>query len=347
MQGLFGGMNSLLDTLRSARNRPAGNEVVLSKERMLGLGRLPEIVLLGSIGMLMVALAFTGSQAGAASAELIYWIGLLLMILPVSYRMVGEAVSRQERIGLIVFLGIGLYLVKVMHSPFMFTYSDELLHYHNADNILQSGRLFGWNSILPVSADYPGLEIVTAALSTLSGLSIYQVGLVIIGVARLVILLALFLFFEKVSRSGRVAGLAVLIYAANPNFLYWSAQFSYESLALPLAVLLIFALAWRERVKDNRLQRSLMVLILALTAAIVVTHHVTSYMLIVFLLAISVLISIWHRFNMGEHANTWALALVAMVLTLSLVGFCCKPYNPIPITDLQASHHRGDPGAHR
>ncbi len=325
MQDLLGERNSLVETPESGENSPTGSEFALSAQRALGIGRLPEVVLLGSVGLLMVALAFTSSLAGAAWAELIYWIGLLLVILPVSYRMVGEAASRQERICLIVFLGLGLYLVKVMHSPYMLAYSDELLHFHNADTILQSGRLFGVNSILPVSALYPGLEIVTTALSTLSGLSIYTVGLVVIGVARLVIVLALFLFFEQVSRSGRVAGLAVLIYAANPNFLYWSAQFSYESLSLPLGALLLFALAWRERIKDNRLQRSLTVLILALTAAIVVTHHLTSYMLIVFLLAISVLNSIWHRIRKSEHTNTWSLALIALALTLSWLVFVANP----------------------
>jgi hypothetical protein len=325
MQDLLEGRNSLLETLKSGENRPAGGEFALPAKRALSLGRLPEVALLGSVGLLVVALAFTSSLAGAAWAELIYWIGLLLVILPVSYRLVGEGASRQERIGLIVFIGLGLYLVKVMHSPYMLTYSDELLHFHNADSILQSGKLFGENSILPVSARYPGLEIVTTALATLSGLSIYTVGLVVIGVARLVIVLALFLFFEQVSHSGRVAGLAVLIYAANPNFLYWSAQFSYESLSLPLGALLLFALARRERIKDNHLQHGLTVLILALTAAIVVTHHVTSYVLIVFLLAISVFNSIWHRFQKREHTNTWTLALIALALTLSWLVFVANP----------------------
>lgn len=325
MQDMLGGRNTLLEELESGDNQVAESGFSLPAKRALGLGWLPEVALLGSMGLLVVALSFTSSLAGAAWAELAYWIGLLLVILPVSYRMAGAAASRQERIGLVVFLGLGLYLVKVMHSPYMFTYSDELLHFHNADDILQSGRLFGENSILPVSTLYPGLEIVTTALSTLSGLSIFAAGLVVIGVARVVIVLALFLFFEHISHSVRMAGLAVLLYATNPNFLYWSAQFSYESLSLPLGAMILFTLAWRERIKANHLQRGLTAIILALTATIVVTHHVTSYVVVVFLLAISVLKSIWHRFRKSEHTNTWGLALIALALTLSWLVFVANP----------------------
>ena len=64
-----------------------------------------------------------------------------------------------------------------------------------------------------------------------------QSALIVIGVARLIMMLALFLLFERLSGSSRVAGLAALVYCASPNFLFWSSQYSYQSLALPLAVL--------------------------------------------------------------------------------------------------------------
>ena len=47
---------------------------------------------------------------------------------------------------------------------------------------------------------------------------------------------ALFVLFTRVSGSARLAGIAVMIYAGNSNFLFWGAQYSYESLSLPLLV---------------------------------------------------------------------------------------------------------------
>ena len=158
------------------RTHPDRQASTLSALKTPVLGRLPEVILIGSFGLLFIAFAFSYSIS-MAQAALLYWLGVLLVVLPVAYRLFSTNTSRPERIGLVIFLGLGFYLVKVMHSPFMYTYWDELLHYRNADNILRSGTLFGGNSILPVSAYYPGLESVTTAVASLSGLDIFISGL--------------------------------------------------------------------------------------------------------------------------------------------------------------------------
>src|SRR5258706_420835 len=83
-------------------------------------------------------------------------------------------------------------IVKVMYSPLSFSGYDEFLHWLTADNITRTGHLFSENALLPVSPDYPGLEIVTNALSTMSSLSTFNAGIIVIGVARLVMILSLF-----------------------------------------------------------------------------------------------------------------------------------------------------------
>ena len=203
--------------------------------RVYSWGWLPALSLTGAIGLLLVAVADTLSRSAAGQYELLFWAGLLLMIVPIAARLASSEPARRERIGLIILLGLGLYLAKVLHSPYGFTFSDELVHSYNGTRILETGRLFNANSILPVTPLYPGLETITAALASLSGLSIFGAGLVVVGIARLIAMLALFLFYEEVSGSSRLAGIAALLYATNANFLFWSAQFSYESLALPLA----------------------------------------------------------------------------------------------------------------
>ena len=66
-----------------------------------------------------------------------------------------------------------------------------------------------------------------------------------VGVARLLLVLALYLFFARVSGSTRIAALATLLYMANPNFVYFGAIVAYESLALPLASVVLLAVALR------------------------------------------------------------------------------------------------------
>ena len=55
----------------------------------------------------------------------------------------------------------------------------------------------------------------------------------------------MFLFVENIVRSSRVAGFAVVLYAGNPNFLFFSAAYAYEQLALPLLMAVLFLLSLR------------------------------------------------------------------------------------------------------
>ncbi len=250
--------------------------------RAYGWGWLPALSLTSAFGLLLVAVADTLSRSAAGQYEPLFWAGLLLVIVPIAARLASSAAARQEHIGLIVLLGLGFYLVKVLHSPYGFTFSDELIHSYNVTRILETDRLFNANPILAVTPFYPGLEMVTSALASLSGLSIFGAALLVVGIARLIAMLALFLFFEKVSGSLRLAGVAALLYAMNANFLFWSAQFSYESLALPLAMWVLFVSVRRAATPAGAQRRGLTLLALLGISAVVIIHHLTSYFLVAF-----------------------------------------------------------------
>lgn len=252
-------------------------------------GWLPALSLVSACGLLLIALGNAGSLAGNQHAEAGFWVGLLVLLVPTAIRLISLEPSRKERIGLVLLLGLGLYWVKVMHSPFMFTFADEFFHLQNANAILAGHHLFNQNSILPASVFYPGLETLTTAFVSLSGLSVFTAGLLVIGVARLILFLALYLLTEQVSRSGRVAGIATVFYMCHSNFLFWSAQFSYESLSLPLVLSVLFVVSLRqESVKTDRYIGLTLLALLGIVAT-VVTHHLSSYFLVGFLCAWTVL----------------------------------------------------------
>ena len=176
-------------------------------------------------------------------AQPLFWLGLLVIFLPIAARLASTTPRRGERIALVLVLGIALYLVKVLHDPFAFASADELVHQHNVLAIIQSQALFGHNPILPVTPLYPGLEGFTAALTSTGGMSTFTAGLIVIAIARVILMLALFLLYESVTGSGRIAGVATALYATNPHYLFFDASFSYESFALPLAVLAVYAVS--------------------------------------------------------------------------------------------------------
>ncbi len=245
-------------------------------------GWLPVLGVVAACGVLLVAVADTGARNSTTWAYPLFWAGLLGVFIPIAIRLVSSSATRQERLSLLLLLGIALYLVKVLYSPKIFSLMDESAHWRTLADITQGGYLFRPNPLLPVSALYPGLETATAALASLAGLSLFVAAKVMIGAARIIMVLALFLLYEQLSGSARTAGLAALLYTGNPGFLFFDSQFAYESLALPMAALALFVLANRTAVRyGNRL--GLTVVALLSLGDVVLTHHVTSYMLAGFL----------------------------------------------------------------
>jgi MFS family permease len=235
----------------------------------------------------------------------------MLIALPIGYRLSMREVSLRERFVLVALFGLSLYAVKVIRDPFLFTFPDEPIHTYNADQVALHHGLFNGNPILPVTSGYPGLANATSALMSLTGMSSFGAGIFLIGLARLLLVFSLFVLFVRVSGSHRVAGLAVAIYAGSSNFLFWGVQYSYESLSLPLLVAVLAAFAEREAAGSKRL-RAWAVPILLGTAAIVVTHHLTSYALVTILVGLSLI----YRVYKLPRPNPWPFALFAAVLAV-------------------------------
>ncbi len=271
------------------------------------------LVLTTGLGLLLCSVANALSRAAEDPSLVIFWAGVLLIALPIFFRLTSNAPSSRERLLLICLLAVALYLLKVMRDAPLFTFSDELVHAFNANRINDTNRLFEPNPILAVTPYYPGLEGATTALMKLTGLSVYPAGLILVGVARVMMLAAMYLLFERVSGSSRAAALGVGIYAGNFNFLYWSAQYSYESLALPLLLMVMMALSEREVAPREALRAWGVPVVLAI-AAIVVTHHLTSYATSAVLVALS--LAFWWVHRTWKPPNPWPFALAAIGLAL-------------------------------
>jgi hypothetical protein len=285
-----------------------GQLVLLSASAALGL-------------CVVVAADALNRSTRSGPAQGLFWLGLIIIFVPIVLRLLSGSVARAERVSLVLVLGLSLYLVKVAGNPFGFTFADELAHAPNANAILRTHGLYSANPILPVTRYYPGLEAITAALAAMSGLSTFGAGLIVIGAARVVMMLALYLLFETLSGSATVAGLAAAVYVANSNFLFFDAQFSYESLALPLLVTVVFAFArWR---LSNRPWRWAAVIGI-LTLAITVTHHVTSYALCGVLAVLSLATFALHRHEPDVYRNPWPFVVVSLAAIVAWVLFVAR-----------------------
>jgi hypothetical protein len=261
------------------------------------------------LGLALVAVGDNLSSRGYAyhTTSVFFWAGLLLIFVPIAGRVLMRGAGRSEQLALIILLGIALYVVKVLASPDGFTNYDEYIHWRNTADILRTQHVFSYNPLLPTAAYYPGLAAITAGLVDLTGLSTFASGLIVIGVARILIAACFFLIAERVTGFSRAASLASLVYITNPMYLFWSSSFSYEDLGLPLAAFMIW---WFGRTRNQPSYLGPIVTVVSITA-IVMTHHLAG------LLLAALLVTWWliERFNLRSNRGLHSLGIMALIST--------------------------------
>jgi hypothetical protein len=280
------------------------------------------VALCTALGLGSVALADTASRQGQeyAVTSVFFWVGLLLIFAPIAFRILSNNVHPHEQLALVLLLGVGLYLGKLLGSPDTFTSTDEYVHLRSVQDILRTQHVFNSNPLLPTAAFYPGLAAATAGLVDLTGLSPFVSGVLIIGTARILMSACFFLVAERATGSARAAAGASLVYAANPLFLFWSSTFAYENLALPLAAFVVW---WLGRVRHEAGPAPQIIAILAIVA-VTVTHHVAGF-------ALAALLSAWWlaelliRRSGGKPRQLAFMAAVSGVTALTWLLLVARP----------------------
>jgi hypothetical protein len=281
--------------LRRPTRRPLRRRRAKLPRSRLRLGAAPLLAILAGAGVIVVALANNAARDSADYSEGLFWAGLGVIYAPIALRLFMPSPSRYERLTLVVVLASALYVVKVLHNPTGFTLHDELASWRGVFDFLHTGHLFEDNPIVPNYSVYPGMTAVTGALADLTGLGIFESGLLLIAFARVFFMVALFLFLERVTHSARAAGIGALVYACNPSFLYFDSQFGYESMALlPAGAMLLASLRWARLPRSGSTgpARSLAVTIVLLACTLAISHHMTSLALFGFLLLWAILIPV-------------------------------------------------------
>jgi hypothetical protein len=290
------------------------------------LGAFPILMLANACGLLAVSFSYYLSVAGYGDVALegVFLLGLLIMFVPNLVRFLSASPTKLESVCSLCGLGLCFYLVEFMVSPLHFSSFDDFLHWRTVGDILRTGHLFSPNSMLPVSPYYPGLEIVTNAIGSMSGLSAFHAGALVIMASRLLMVLSLFLIFEQLTKATRMTNIAVIVYMANPHFFFFDATYSYETLALPLATFTLYILTRYEITnKDHRLMLCAAWLMLAV---VTITHHMTDYTLIGLLILWTV-VSLFRPVDRAVRIHLAALALFGLCLALAYAFLV--PGNPV------------------
>jgi hypothetical protein len=266
--------------------------------------------------LLIVAGHGAGRRGNETMAPLLFWSGVFLLVVPIGLRIAWPRVARGERFFLLLLLVEALFYYKAVHSPTSFVGHDEFLHWIAADDLMTAHRLFLSNPLLQVGPSYLALEILTAAIANLSGLSVFVAGTLLLAVLKGTFISALFLFYEKISGSARIAAIGCLVYMGCSTFVLFESMFSYESLGLVFCVLIFAAESTLRDLTGSQRLRTV-ALVLVLLAALSVTHHLSAAYAVIYLGAVAIL-DVLRRDDPArvETKLTALIAILAIALPL-------------------------------
>jgi hypothetical protein len=277
---------------------------------------LPWLTLAPAVAVLKWA--FSNAAGSTSSAHFaIFWLGIALFAGPVIIRILGPAASARERYALLVALGVFLFIPKYLRDPSMPLFHDELAHWRATETLLATGTAFHPNYIIYVIGEFPGLHALAAALVLLTGLSLWHTATALLAVLHVLALLGIVDLTRTVSGGRtRLAAIAGLIYALNPSYMYFDAQFAYESLSI---VLVIWVLAATARFTDPAASattvRAWFGAGLILAGACIMTHHLATYALVGFLIGATALAA-FPRGMAPVRRQRWQLLLAFTTLVL-------------------------------
>jgi hypothetical protein len=220
------------------------------------------------------------TSAADRSHYAIFWLGVLMFMVPAAAYLCAAATPRLARVGTTIGISLFLYVPKILRDPTAPLYHDELAHWRQVQDIGAAGHLFVPNSIIPIIRDYPGLHLVTLTLQWATGLSTWGAAIALLLVAHSLSLIAVFLLVEGHTGRSRPAAIAALIYALNSSYVYFHTQFAYESLGIGLFFVVLLAMQRMEKADHRTERRTWAATAVCVSAILVTTHHLSSVFLV-------------------------------------------------------------------
>jgi hypothetical protein len=272
------------------------------------------------LGVALVCLSYALAGRSTASGDqakfVLLWLGIVVFLWPAARRLADPLVSESERLSLLAAAGLFTYLPKFLRNPQRPVFYDEIAHWTQVERLSESGDLFQLNPAVRVLPSYPGLHTLTSGLRELTGLSTWQVGVALIAVLHVVSAIGVYVLAKRLVGSPVVAGLAGLLWCIAPGAMFFNSQFAYQSLAIVGFVWTIVAVAEAEAARGALRWRWVGIAGL-LATAVVVTHHLSSYALVVLLACFTVAGAVQAR---RDGSDDWKPAGLLLALAVGVNG---------------------------
>jgi hypothetical protein len=254
-----------------------------------------------------------------------FWAGMLLLELPIAGLVARRSTSPAMRLALLALYGLISYAPKLLRNPTSPIYHDEFAHWRATYEILATGKLFQPNPIIPIIARYPGLHAATAALVNATGLTIWQAATLLLIFLHVMLVLGIATLAQSLGLSSRTASVIAILYCLNSSFMYFDTQYAYESMAITLVVWALVGYVRAIRSQSGQGRTGWGVLTVVLGAGTVVTHHLSTLVLILIMVLAALALSVPRLARTDGWARTsltaWCLTLATAVTAGAWVHF--------------------------
>jgi hypothetical protein len=261
-----------------------------------------------------------GHQRPPLTAYGLFWAGFALVFGTAGLiawrrndRLVAPRLSRLAAVGSVAVWGA---LPRLLVGPVPLYFNDEFAQIWQTQRLVQTGHLPAFNPLNVVLApSFPGLSYLTYALHLVIPVGVPSIGIAVVLIAHGLGLFGIYLLARAVGLGSRGSAIAAVCYAVNPSWLFFDAMYSYESLAIPLLIWMLAALAYSAR-HDAR--RGWRVAVLVLAPAVIATHHATGAFMTVIVLAAAVVAVVRLRRGGSPSNESWAWPVGVAGYTVAL-----------------------------
>ena len=280
---------------------------------------------LAGIAALVHAYNIAQTTQSSTSEFAYFWVGMFLLELPLGWLITRRDTPRTLRISLLTFYGLISFAPKLLRNPTAPVYHDEYAHWRATYEILVTGKLFQPNPIIPIIARYPGLHATTAAIVHASGLTIWQAATLLLIMCHVLLVLGMATLAQTMGFNSRTAALIAILYSLNSSFLYFDTEYAYESMGITLVVWTLVAYTKAIRSNQEGGQAGWAALTVVLAAGTVITHHLSTFTLVLIMALFATALSIpWLASKEGwlrTAAKAWGLTLVTTLMAASWFVF--------------------------
>ena len=243
----------------------------------------PELaaIVTAALGLFVQVVGYAlGWQGREGTTVTLWYVGFVLIVAPFAWLLLARSRTSHQRLASSLIYTVIMYGSWLLSNPLMSTRFDENLHVTTLVTLVDRSSLFEPNTMLPVSPHFPGLELATAGIHWVTGLPLFACQVLVVLTARVTFVVALFLLSSRIGRSTRVGAAAVLLYTASAQFYFFNAMYSYQTVAIAMAMAAFYLLVRAFDAEARRPWKELVAAQVCL-AGLAITHHLTSWLVLV------------------------------------------------------------------